>query len=121
MNGAMMDMPTTMSKFLAMGMPLREVIARSTHMPAENVGRPELGHIGLGAVADLAAWRLDKGSFNFADSAGGTFPGKERLFCELTLKDGRIRWDWNARAGTDYKTLDPDYGIRKGLDFIVLP
>ncbi len=45
MNGAMMDMPTTMSKCLAMGMPLSDVIARSTAVPARMIGHPELGHL----------------------------------------------------------------------------
>ena len=43
MNGAMMDMPTTMSKFLAMGMSLPEVIRRSTIGPAEVIHHTEVG------------------------------------------------------------------------------
>ena len=43
--GAMMDMQTTMSKFLAMGMPLDEVIKASTWNPAQQISREELGHL----------------------------------------------------------------------------
>lgn len=121
MNGAMIDMPTTMSKFLAMGMPLPEVIRASTWKPAENIKRPELGHLTVGAVADVAVWNLQKGEFGFADAAGGQLTGSQRLICELTLRAGQVVWDWNARAGVDYRKLDADYGIRKGVDQILPP
>ena len=45
--------------------------------------------------------------------AGGV-KGSQRLFCELTLKDGEVVWDWNLRGGVDYKTLGPSYGVREG-------
>jgi len=121
MNAGMMDMPVTMSKFLAMGMPLKEVILRSTWNPAQIVQRPELGHLSAGAVADVAVWRLMEGDFGFADAAGGRLQGKQRLLCELTLKDGKVVWDLNARAAADYRTLGPAYGIREGIDHIVPP
>lgn len=116
-----MDMPTTMSKFLAMGMPLKEVILRSTWIPAQVIQGPQLGHLTPGAAADVAVWQLTKGEFGYADAAGGRVTGKERLLCELTLKDGRISWNWNALGAVDWGTLPPDYGIRKGIDQIVRP
>ena len=121
MNGTMMDMPTTMSKLLAMGMPLKEVILRSTWIPAGMIQRTQLGHITPGATADVAVWRLLEGEFGFADAAGGGIKGRQRLSCELTLKDGRIAWNWNALGAVDFHTLPPDYGVRKGIDQIVLP
>jgi dihydroorotase len=120
MNGFMMDMPTTMSKFLAMGMPLKDVIARSTHLAAAVIGKNDLGHIAVGAPADIAAFRLMNGDFKYGDSDAGTISNKQRLFCELTLRDGAIVWDWNARSGKDYKLLGPAYGVREG-EFIVPP
>lgn len=120
MNAGMIDMPTTMSKFLAMGMPLREVVRRSTVMPARLIGRPELGHLRVGAVADIAAWRLMEGDFGFNDSDRGQLRGRRRLFCELTLREGEVVWDWNARTGRDYRELPPDYGVRPG-EVIVRP
>jgi dihydroorotase len=38
----------------------------------------------------------------------------------MTLKGGRVVWDWNARSGVDYRTLSNDYGIRP-VDKIILP
>jgi dihydroorotase len=60
------------------------------------------------------------GQFGYADSFGGRLNGSERLLCELTLKDGRVVWDWNGRAGTDYQDMDPTYGVRPG-EYLVMP
>jgi dihydroorotase len=62
-----------------------------------------------------------EGDFGFVDAAGGGVHGKKRLLCELTLKDGRISWNWNARGAEDFRKLGPSYGIREGTDFIVPP
>ena len=107
MNAPMMDMPTTLSKFLALGMPLKEVILRATWNPAQVIGRPELGHLTPGAGAELAVWSVLQGSFGYGGRLRGRIPGKERLICEMTLRDGQIVWDWNALGGVDYKTLSP--------------
>jgi dihydroorotase len=120
MNGAMMDMLTTMSKVLVMGVPLQDVIRQSTINPAKMIGHPELGHLSVGAEADIAVLRVAQGSFRYADGARGTLEGDRRLACELTLKGGSVVWDWNARTGTDYRKLPGDYGIRK-VDKIILP
>lgn len=121
MNAAMMDLPATMSKFLAMGMPLKEVILRSTWNPAQIIRHPELGHLSMGAAADIAVWRLLEGDFGFADVEGGGLKGRQRLLCEMTLQAGRIAWDWNGRGAVDYRTLGPGYGLRPGIDVIVVP
>jgi dihydroorotase len=120
MNGPMFDMPTTMSKMLAAGMPLKEVILRSTWNPAQQIHHPELGHLSTGAVADIAVWSLQQGTFGFADPEGGKVTGKQRLQCEMTLKDGRILFDWNALGATDWKNLKPGYGVRP-IEFIIPP
>lgn len=121
MNAGMMDLPTTMSKFLAMGMPLAAVVRASTWRPAQIVHHEELGHLSAGAVADVAVWRLLRGNFGFRDAANGKIEGTRRLRCELTLKGGAVVWDWNSRIGVDYRKLPSDYGIRKGIDVITRP
>lgn len=120
MNGAMMDMITTMSKFLVAGMPLQAVIRASTDAPARAIQRPELGHLSVGAEADVAVLRVLEGDFGYADGARGTLQAKRRLLCELTLREGRVAWDYNARAGTDYRTMSPTYGVRD-VDRVIVP
>ncbi|MBN1834390.1 MAG: amidohydrolase family protein, partial [Spirochaetales bacterium] len=121
MNTFMMDLPTVMSKCLAMGMPLPEVISRSTAVPARMIGHPELGQLAPGAIADIAVWRLMEGEFGFGDAEAGRITGDRRLLCEMTLKGGQIVWDWNARSGRDYRELGPRYGIREEVESLVTP
>ena len=120
MNGAMMDMTTLMSKFLAMGMPLVEVIRASTTNPANEINHPELGHLTVGAVADVAVLNLMAGQFGYMDVRGGRLEGDQRLMCEMTFKDGKVVWDWNSRMGVDYRQLGENYGTRD-VDHVVLP
>jgi len=121
MNAGMQDMPTTMSKLLVMGMPLKEVIRASTWTPAQNIKREQLGHLTVGAEADVAVFQLMKGNFSYADAYGARFKGTQRLLCELTLRRGRVSWNWNSRGGMDYRKLSPTYGIRSGIDQILPP
>ncbi len=120
MNAGMQDMPTTMSKFLAMGEPLVEVIRESTINPATEIQHPELGHLTVGAPADVAIWELRSGDFGFADASSGKLTGKQRLICQFTLRDGKIAWDRNSRAADDYRKLGPAYGVRD-VDKVVRP
>jgi dihydroorotase len=120
MNAGMQDMLTTMSKFLVAGMPLARVIAASTDKPAKVIKRPELGHLSVGAEADVAVLRVMDGRFGYADGAKGTLAGDRRLLCEITLRAGRVAWDWNARTGTDYRRLPSTYGVRD-VDRVIVP
>ena len=121
MNSTMMGMPTVMSKFLAMGMPLTDVVQASTWNPAKQIQRQAHGHLSVGALADVAVFRVLEGDFAYRDVRGGSVRGKQRMFCELTLSSGKVVWDWNSRAAVDYKTLGPSYGVREGVDHIVKP
>jgi dihydroorotase len=121
MNLGMLDMTTTMSKFLVPGMPLREVIRASTIAAAAAIGHPEHGHLTVGAAADVAVLNLLRGSFGFMDSFGGTLAGNQRLICELTLKDGKPVWDWNGRSGVDYRQMGGAVGIRPGEERVMPP
>jgi dihydroorotase len=111
-NGAMIDMLNVMSKFLAMGVPLPEVIRESTTNPATQIRRPELGQIGVGADADVAVLRLENGKFGYVDVKGGRIEGNARLGCEMTLRAGRIVFDFNGRAGVPWRDGHIDYPVR---------
>lgn len=111
-NGAMVDMLNVMSKFMAMGVPLKEVIRQSTSNPALQIKRPELGQLGVGVEADIAVLRLDKGDFGFVDVVGGRITGNERLGCEMTIRAGDIVFDFNGRAGVPWREADIDYPTR---------
>jgi dihydroorotase len=96
MVGGMKDMANVMSKMLNLGMPLSEVVRRTTWKPAQVINRPDLGHLGVGAPADVAVLRLHRGTFGFVDVAGGRASGTQKLEAELTVRDGRVLWDLNG-------------------------
>ena len=98
MNGGMKDMANLMSKFLALGLPLKDVIRRSTWDPARYINRPELGNLSVGTEADVAVFNLRKGDFGFTDVRGAKFKGTQKLEAELTIRAGRIVWDLNGIA-----------------------
>ena len=95
-NGPVFDMATTMSKMLAVGMPLPEVIARSTVAPARQIGRPELGTLSPGAEADVALLALDEGEFGFVDCGGFRQKARQRLLCPLAIRAGGIVYNPNV-------------------------
>ena len=66
------------------------------------IHHPELGHLTVGAVADVTLWSIEKGNFAYRDADEATITGKERLRCEMTLSSGAVVWDWNSRSGVDY-------------------
>lgn len=65
MNAGQKDMANIMSKFLNMGVALSEVIKLSTWNPAMYIKRTELGHLSIGAEADIAVFSLRSGDFGF--------------------------------------------------------
>ena len=105
MNSAMKDMLNLMSKFLAMGVSLPEVIRQSTWNPARQVALESLGHLSVGASADVAVLRVEKGRFGYADPVGGRLDGTQRLSCELTVRDGKVVYDLNGMIADPWNTL----------------
>jgi dihydroorotase len=110
MNAGMKDMLNVMDKFLAMGMPLDEVIARSTWNPAREIKQESYGHLSVGAPADVAVLRVERGKFGFTDMNGARMDGSDKLVCELTVRDGRIVYDLNGLSRPDWRSLPANYG-----------
>jgi dihydroorotase len=105
MNRGMKDMTNVMSKILNQNVPLADVIRMSTINPATQIKHPELGHLSVGAGADVAVLRVDEGRFGFLDARGARADGTKMIVCELTLREGAVEWDLNGRAGEDWKTF----------------
>jgi len=109
MNAGMKDQINVMSKFLALGLSLDDVIKQSTWNPAREIKQEQLGNLSVGAGADVAVLRLENGNFGFVDSFGGRLRAKQKLVCEMTLRDGKVVYDLNGLARPDWTTLPPDY------------
>jgi len=110
MNAGMKDMLNVMSKFLAMGMSLDDVIARSTWHPAREIKQEELGNLSVGAPADVAVLRVQSGDFGLVDMYGARLSAKERLVCELTVRAGKVVYDLNGLSRPDWQSLPAGYG-----------
>lgn len=109
MNSAMKDMPNIMSIFLAKGMKLAEVIEASTWNPAKYIQREDLGHLSVGAVADVTIFDIRKGDFGFL-VIGGEIRGTQRIENEITIRGGEIVYNLNGRISP--VTLPPAPGQR---------
>jgi len=107
-NRGMKDMAAVMSKFLNLGLPLADVIARATWAPAQAIKRPALGHLTVGAGADVAVFGVRTGNFGFYDILGGRAPGDRKLEIELTLRDGAVVWDLNGISMPPWQSLPAD-------------
>ncbi|MGI9549884.1 MAG: amidohydrolase family protein, partial [Aurantibacter sp.] len=98
MNGGMKDIVNVMSKFLNMGMTVQDVVERTTWNSAKVVKREDLGHLSVGAVADVAILNLRKGDFGFIDVTKKKMRGDQKLECELTIREGKVVYDLNGIA-----------------------
>lgn len=89
-NGPAYDLPTTLSKFLHLGMSLPEVIRASTVRPAEVLGlQSDVGTLRPGARADVALFGLLDGTFPLYDIWGEMREAKQLLVNTLTIIGGR--------------------------------
>ena len=88
-DGPAYDQVTTLSKFLALGRPLSEVIAASTVNAAKALRRPELGTLKPGGPGDASILALRTGSFELEDVLGEIVVAKERIFAAGLVLGGR--------------------------------
>lgn len=90
-NGPVVDLPTTLSKFLLAGMSLDQVIRAATSAPASALKVPGApGTLREGAPADVAILELQEGEFLFTDSLRQTRTGRRRLAHVATVKGGEV-------------------------------
>ena len=108
-NGHVNSMLDTMSKCIAMGMPIHEAIYRTTVTPAWAIRRTELGTLSVGADADVAVLGMLEGHFYYRDCGWGCIDGKYRLECALTLRRGEVVWDRHALTCPHWQEADSEY------------
>jgi len=103
MNAGMKSMLNIMSKYMAIGMSIEDVVIRATWNPAREIKREDLGNLSEGAVADIAVLSVQKGKFGFIDAGGNRLEGNKKLEAELTIRAGKIVWDLNGLAAQPWK------------------
>ncbi len=107
MNSGFKDMANLLSKFMAIGMSLEDVILRSTWNPAKVIGRTDLGNLSVGAEADIAVFNLRNGNFGFLDVRRKKIHGTQKLEAELTIRAGKVVWDLNGISAPLYNLTKP--------------
>ena len=103
------SMTNVMSKFLAMGVPLDDIIRRSTVNPAAEIHRPELGTLTVGKDADIAVLELAKGHFSYIDCGVARFDGNANLTARMTIRAGRIVYDPSGLSMVEWEKARPQY------------
>jgi dihydroorotase len=83
------DLLHTMSKLLNCGLTLPEVMGMATSRPALAIRRPELGHLGVGAPADISVLRQVESDYRFADVVGVERQGSSLLHPVAVYVAGR--------------------------------
>ena len=102
-------MPETMTKLLALGMNLPDIVKRSTWGPALAIGHPELGNLGQTASADIAVLNISEGDFGLVDNgtSNRVYKTDKRIVCEMTIKSGEVVWDKNGLSRDDWSSTPP--------------
>ena len=108
-NYTTVNMNNVMSKFLAMGVPLDDVIRRSTVNPASEIHRPELGTLSVGKDADIAVLELMKGRFGYIDCGVAKMDANVRLLARMTVRAGRISYDPSGLSMVEWEKARPQY------------
>lgn len=89
--GSAFSLPYTMSKCLAVGMKLHDVIKRVTSVPAAFLKlERELGSLSTGTCADIAVLSSVKKEITFCDAQGNELYGNTLLKTQMTIRDGTV-------------------------------
>src|SRR6266498_2112304 len=103
MNAGMKSMLNIMSKYMAIGMSIEDLVTRATSNPAKSIKREDLGNLSEGAVADITVLGVQNGKFGFVDAGGNRLECNQKLEAELTIRAGIIVWDLNGLAAQQWK------------------
>jgi dihydroorotase len=95
--GTMRDQPTTMAKFMALGMTLDDVVAASTVNAAQSLGRPDVtGTLAVGDPADIAVLEDVAGPVVLEDTKAERVTADRSLRAWATIRDGSVVWQRRA-------------------------
>ena len=84
------NLPTVMSKFLLLGMPVDQVVARVTANSARAIREfNSYGTLRVGAAADVTVLELESGDFEFADNENAKRTGHRKLVTKAVIFGGK--------------------------------
>ena len=108
-NYTVLSMTQVISKFLAMGVPLNDLIRRSTVNPAREIRRPELGTLSVGKEADIAVLEEQHGKFGYIDCGYARMEGNVKLIARMTVRAGRILYDPSGLSMVQWEKARQQY------------
>jgi len=104
-----LSMTEVMSKFLAMDVPLADLIRRSTVNPAKEIRRPELGTLSVGSEADVAILEVLHGQFGYIDDGVARMDGNVKVVARMTIRAGRILFDPSGLSMVEWEKAPKQY------------
>jgi dihydroorotase len=114
-NFTILSMTEVMSKFLAMGVPIEDLIRRSTVNPAREIHRTELGTLSVGREADVAVLEVLHGHFGYIDNGVARMNGNVKLIARMTIRAGRILYDPSGLSMVEWEKAPKQYFSTPGL------
>lgn len=91
--GYAVSMPELMSKYLALGLLLEQIIRCTTWNPAKFLGKErELGTLQAGTAGDVTVWKLEQQNRRYFDCTGDSVDGNAAVYPVMTIKSGMICW-----------------------------
>jgi dihydroorotase len=99
------DLPTTVSKFVTLGLTLAEALAKCTYAPAVKMGKEkEMGCLQEEGVADIGIFDVVNDDYVLEDFFGNKIKAKKRLVPIMTILKGEV--------------LEPNNRITETLDCV---
>ncbi|MSR84063.1 MAG: amidohydrolase/deacetylase family metallohydrolase [Candidatus Latescibacteria bacterium] len=90
-DGPVYDLASVVGKFLHLGLPLDQVLAKVTSVPAQIIHlSDQLGTLKPGAWGDAVVFELREGDFQLTDSQGQTRTGRQQLVPVAVVKAGKV-------------------------------
>lgn len=108
-NFTVLSFVEVLSKFRAMGVPLDDLILRSTVNPANEIHRPDLGTLSLGKEADIAVLEELHGKFGYVDCGFARMDGNVRIVARMTVRAGRILYDPSGLSMVEWEKARKQY------------
>jgi dihydroorotase len=103
------SMTNIISKFRAMGVPLSDLIRRSTVNPAHEIHREDLGTFSIGKEADIAVLDEQHGKFGYIDCGLAKMNADVQVVARMTIRAGRIAYDPSGLSMVEWEKARPQY------------
>jgi dihydroorotase len=89
-DGPAYDNLVTMSKFMALGMGLPDIVRAVTATPARVLRRPDLGDLSVGSTGDATVLRIEEGRFTFTDVLRATRTASRQFTLDSMVVGGAL-------------------------------